>query len=64
MDASVNMKMTPEEHRLIRDALLEARELDLSVASRRPSENGTPSAPVRAAARERAVRLSALLEKL
>lgn len=59
MDTSVNMKMTPEEHRLIRDAVRDtANECH---AFNRNSDN---PADERAKARQREAQLRHLLTKL
>jgi N-methylhydantoinase B/oxoprolinase/acetone carboxylase alpha subunit len=64
MDASVNMKMTPQEHRDIRAAVSATQEEAERVGKMVPGrDEGVTAAEVREA-RERAVRLSDILKKL
>ena len=63
MDASVNMKMTPDEHRLIRNCVIETKaEADRIVALK----VGDPefNSHIARAMRERSARLADLLVKL
>lgn len=68
MDTSVNMKMTPEEHRLIRDCVMESKaEADRIVNERTvplgDATRAASTAEIRVA-RERSLRTNDLLEKL
>lgn len=62
MDASVNMKMTPAEHRAIRDALQQAAEVERSIVNDRSASGPGPAE--KRGAREREAMYRLLLEKL
>lgn len=63
MDASVNMKMSPAEYRLLRDVVVEAKEKADETASMKVTDEEFNSARSREA-RERSLRLNDLLGKL
>jgi hypothetical protein len=64
MDASVNMKMSPDEHRTIVSALQDAKERAIEINNMPLQERKGVGAEVFRAARERVLKIDDLLKKL